>query len=201
MSDVTRILNSAQSGDPKAAEELLPLIYTELRRIAGAKMANQPPGHTLQPTALVHEAYLKLVGGQRDQWNNSRHFFASASEAMRHILIDRARRKLSQRRHHKPVGKPVHEMEIAAPAKDETVLEVNEALEVLGKSSPELVEIVRLRFFAGFNEKEIASILDSSERTVQRQWAYARARLAEIIEKQQGPAGTGSDGRAGPAPM
>ena len=97
MSDVTRILNSVDSGDPKAAEELLPLLYTELRRIAAVKMASQPSGHTLQPTALVHEAWLKLVGGSRDHWNGSRHFFAAASEAMRQILIDRARRRRAEK--------------------------------------------------------------------------------------------------------
>ena len=188
MSDVTHILNSIETGNPHATEELLPLLYTELRRMAAAKMAGQPPGHTLQPTALVHEAWLKLVGGQQEHWNNRRHFFAAASEAMRHILIDRARRKLSQHRHHRPHPQPVDELQIAAPAREETLLQVDEALEVLGKSSPELVEIVRLRFFAGFSEKEIAAVLDSSERTVQRQWAYARSRLFEIIEKQESSA-------------
>jgi len=193
MSEVTRILNAYAPEDPKAAEELLPLLYAELRRIAAAKMANQLPGQTLQPTALVHEAWLKLVGAQRDQWNGSRHFFAAASEAMRHILIDRARRKLGQRRHRKPAAKPVDELPIAAPAREETLLQVDEALEVLGQSSPELVEIVRLRFFAGFSEKEIAAILDSSERTVQRQWAYARARLYQIIEEQKRSESAGSN--------
>jgi len=183
VSDLTRILNSRSPEDPKAAEELLPLIYSELRKIAAVKMAGQPPGQTLQPTALVHEAYLKLVGGSRDQWNDSRHFFNSAAEAMRQILIDRARRKLARHRHQKPIEAPVDEIEIAAPEKEETLLKLDEALEVLGKSSPELVEIVRLRFYVGFSEKEIAAILDSSERTVQRQWAYARTRLFELIEE------------------
>jgi len=184
MSDVTRILNSIDSGDCRAADELLPLLYTELRRIAAFKMANQAPGQTLQPTALVHEAWLKLVGGERDQWNNRRHFFAAASEAMRHILIDRARQKLSLRRQHQRLDKSLDELEIAAPADDEVVLQVNEALEILSQSAPDLAEVVRLRFFAGLNEKEIAAILDSSERTVQRQWSYARARLFDIIETQ-----------------
>lgn len=185
MSDVTRILNSYSPEDPKAAEELLPLIYSELRKIAAVKMAGQPPGQTLQPTALVHEAYIKLVGGQRDQWNDSRHFFASAAEAMRQILIDRARRKIAQNRHHQKVVKPADEFEIAAPEKEETLIELDEALTIFEESSPDLAEIVRLRFFAGFTEKEIASILDSSERTVQRQWAYARTRLFEIIEESR----------------
>jgi len=184
MSDVTRILNSIDSGDCRAADELLPLLYTELRRIAAFKMANQAPGQTLQPTALVHEAWLKLVGGERDQWNNRRHFFAAASEAMRHILIDRARQKLSLRRQHQRLDKSLDELEIAAPADDEVVLQVNEALEILSQSAPDLAEVVRLRFFAGLNEKEIAAILDSSERTVQRQWSHARARLFDIIETQ-----------------
>jgi len=185
MSQVTEILDSFGPDNHRAAEELLPLLYTELRRIAAARMANQAPGQTLQPTALVHEAWLKLVGGERNQWNDGRHFFAAASEAMRHILIDRARRKLSQHRHQRPLAKPVDDLEIAAPGRDEVVLQINEALEILGQSSPELVQIVELRFFAGLGEKEIAALLNSSERTIQRQWAYARARLFDIIEKQR----------------
>ncbi len=180
---VTRILDRVQQGDAAAAEQLLPLVYDELRRLASARMSSQPPGQTLQPTALVHEAYLKLVGGERTHWPDRRHFFAAAAEAMRHILVDRARRKLRLRHGANAERIDVDEIEIAMPAREEVLLDLDEALVELRAASPERAEIVNLRFFAGLSEPEVASILGISERSVQRQWSYARAWLFARIER------------------
>ena len=187
MPEITRILQSLESGDAKAADELLPLVYDELRKLAAHKMLLQPPGQTLQATALVHEAYLRLLGNEDKRWESRRHFFSAAAEAMRHILIDRARRRLRVRHGEKPENVPLEEIEIAAPAKDEIVLQLDEALEKLAQISPEQAEIVKLRFFAGFTEPEIAEILNLSERSVQRQWSYAKAWLFERIEAEKSP--------------
>jgi RNA polymerase sigma factor (TIGR02999 family) len=188
MSEVTQILERVGQGDGKAAEELLPLVYEELRRLAAHKMSLQPPGQTLQATALVHEAYLRLIGSEQQRWENRRHFFSAAAEAMRHILIDRARRRLRLRHGENAERVALDEIEIAAPAKEEIVLQLNDALEELTQRSAEQAEIVKLRFFAGFSEPEIADILNLSERTVQRQWSYAKAWLFERIrELKQGP--------------
>ena len=187
MPEITRILQSLESGDAKAADELLPLVYDELRRLAAHKMSLQPPGQTLQATALVHEAYLRLLGNEDKRWESRRHFFSAAAEAMRHILIDRARRRLRVRHGEKVERVPLDEIEIAAPAKDEIVLQLDEALEKLAQISPEQAEIVKLRFFAGFTEPEIAEILNLSERSVQRQWSYAKAWLFERIEAEKSP--------------
>ena len=185
MPEVTRILESLERGDAKAAEELLPIVYEELRKLAAYKMSLQPPGQTLQATALVHEAYLRLLGNEEKRWENRRHFFSAAAEAMRHILIDRARRRLRVRHGEKAENVPLDEIEIAAPARDEIVLQLDEALEKLAQTSPEQAEIVKLRFFAGFTEPEIAEILNLSERSVQRQWSYAKAWLFERIETEK----------------
>ena len=182
MSDVTQILERVEQGDGKAAEELLPLVYEELRRLASYKMSLQPAGQTLQATALVHEAYLRLLGDEEKRWQNRKHFFSAAAEAMRHILIDRARRRLRARHGENPEKVPLDDIEIIAPAKEEIVLQLNDALETLAKISPEQAEIVKLRFFAGFTEPEIAGILNISERSVQRQWSFAKAWLFERIE-------------------
>jgi RNA polymerase sigma factor (TIGR02999 family) len=182
VSDVTRILERVEQGDAKAADQLLPLVYDELRRLAAHKMSLQPPGQTLQATALVHEAYLRLLGNEEKRWENRRHFFSAAAEAMRHILIDRARRRLRAKHGDNAEKVPLDDIEIASPAKEEIVLQLNEALETLVQISPEQAEIVKLRFFAGFTEPEIAEILNLSERTVQRQWSYAKAWLFERIE-------------------
>lgn len=181
MSDVTQILARVERGDSEAAEQLLPLVYDELRKVAAHKMSLQPPGQTLQATALVHEAYLRLVGSEEKRWESRRHFFSAAAEAMRHILIDRARRRLRVRHGGQAERVEVEEIEIAAPAQDETVLQLNDALDELKRISPEQAEIVKLRFFAGFTEPEIAEILNLSERSVQRQWGYAKAWLFERI--------------------
>ena len=175
MSDLTQILDRVEKGDVHAAAELLPLVYDELRKVAAHKMSLQPPGQTLQATALVHEAYLRLVGGEEKRWENRRHFFSAAAEAMRHILIDRARLRLRLRHGEKPEQVGLDDVEIAAPATEEIIVQLNDALEELQQRSPGQAEIVKLRFFAGLTEPEIAGILNLSERSVQRQWSYAKA--------------------------
>ena len=181
MSDVTRLLDAVEQGDPKAAEELLPLVYAELRKLAAARMAQQPEGQTLQATALVHEAWLRLVDGSNRQYASRRHFFCAAAQAMRHLLIERARRKLRAR--HGGVLRRVEfeEVEIAAPVEDERLLQINTALEELALLAPKKAEVVKLRFFVGLDEKEIAELLHLTPRTVERYWSYAKAWLFERI--------------------
>ncbi len=185
MSDVTRILDRLQQGEPKAAEELLPLVYEELRRVAARKVSLQPPGQTLQATALVHEAYLRLVGDGQRRWEDRRHFFGAAAEAMRHILIDRARRRLRTRHGGNAEKVELDEIDVAAPATEEILVQLDDALAELAGRSPEQAELVKLRFFAGFSEAEIGGILNLSGRTVQREWAYAKAWLFERIESMK----------------
>jgi RNA polymerase sigma factor (TIGR02999 family) len=184
--DVTHILDAIRSGHPQAAEELLPVVYEELRRLAAAKMAQQAPGQTLQATALVHEAWLRLAGkpGASDEarFQDRQHFFRAAAEAMRHILIDRARRRQRVRHGENPGHVPLDDVEIVAPEKEEILLHLDDALADLTAASPERAEIVKLRFFAGLNEVQIAEILGLSPRSVQRHWTYARAWLFARIE-------------------
>lgn len=182
MSDVTQLLDAIDSGQPRAAEELLPVIYDELRRLAAHKLSVLPAGQTLQATSLVHDAYLKLTGGKKQRWENRRHFFAAAAEAMRHILIDRARRRARQRHGADAERVDLDAVEIAEPARDEVLLQLDDALDDLQRVSPERAEIVKLRFFAGFGEAEIASILNLSERSVQRHWSCAKAWLFQRIK-------------------
>ncbi len=181
MSDVTHILNAIQQGDPKAAGQLLPLVYDELRKLAACKMAKEPPGQTLQPTALVHEAWLRLGGGEDQTWDNRAHFFGAAAEAMRRILIENARRKKALR-HGAGQGRlDIQELEIAAPAPDDQMLAIDEALEKLGALDKDKAELVKLRFFAGMSIEEAAGMLRISEATAKRWWVYARAWLhAEV---------------------
>ena len=183
MSEVTHILQLIEQGDPKAAEELLPLVYEELRKLAAAKMAQQPGGQTLQATALVHEAWLRLADGTDRQYANRRHFFSAAAQAMRHLLIERARRKLRERHGGLLQRVDVDEVQIAAPADDERLLQINTALEELALLAPEKAEVVKLRFFVGLDEKEIAELLNLSPRTVERYWSYSKAWLFERIPK------------------
>lgn len=183
MSDVTQILSRVHQGDPEAASELLPLVYDELRRLAASRMAFQPSGQTLQATALVHEAYLKLVGNDQSRWRDRRHFFCAAAEAMRHILVDRARRRLRLRHGANAEHVELSEVEIALPAREDVLVRLDEAFAELGVISPERAEVVSLRFFAGLSEPETAEILGISERTVQRHWSYARAWLFARIER------------------
>jgi RNA polymerase sigma factor (TIGR02999 family) len=185
VSDITLLLDRAHQGDAKAAAELLPLVYEGLRKLAAQQMALQPPGQTLQATALVHEAYLRLVASEREQWEDKRHFFAAAAEAMRHILIDRARRRMRARHGQNPEHIDLDDVAIAAPVKEEILLLLNDALDELKAASPERAEIIKLRYFTGLSEPEIANLLNLSERSVQRQWSYARAWLFDRIEKMK----------------
>jgi len=182
MSDVTRILEAIQQGEPKAAQELLPLVYEELRRLARSKMAQQPPGHTLQATALVHEAWLRLVGSDRQQWEGRSHFFAAAAEAMRHILVDSARRKQRARHGGGQQRVDVDELQIATGEDDERLLLVHEALEKLTLEDPARAEIVKLHYFVGLTHAETAEVLHLSEKTVRRHWNFARVWLYQTIK-------------------
>ena len=181
MSDVTRILEAIQQGKPQAAQELLPLVYEELRRLARSKMAQQPPGHTLQATALVHEAWLRLAGSDRQQWKGRGHFFAAAAEAMRHILVDSARRKQRARHGGGLQRVDVDEFEIAAAVDDDKLLLVHEALEKLALEDPIRAEVVKLHYFVGLTHAEAAEVLHLSEKTVRRQWNFARVWLYQTI--------------------
>jgi RNA polymerase sigma factor (TIGR02999 family) len=184
MSAVTQILERAGQGDPQAAEELLPLVYTELRRLAAQKMAAEPAGHTLQPTALVHEAWLRLAGNQ--EFANRAHFFAAAAEAMRRILIERARRRMAAKRGGGAEHVDADEMEIAAPGvDDEGLLRLNEALEKYTVLDARKAALVKLRFFAGMNYEEAAAALGIAVPTAKEWWAYARACL--VVEMSTAP--------------
>lgn len=184
-SDVTRILERAQSGDPQAADELLPLIYEELRKLAGAKIANEFPGQTLQPTDLVHEAWLRLVGKKDPRWNGSGHFFGAAAEAMRRILIDKARRKRAACHGGGQACFDLDSIEIAGPAKDDELLAVDEALERLVALDPRKAELVKLRYFVGFTTEEAAKSLGISVPTADRWWHFSRAWLFAEIDRSR----------------
>jgi RNA polymerase sigma factor (TIGR02999 family) len=182
MSDVTRILSSIEQGDAEASEELLPLVYNELRRMAAHKMAAERPGHTLQPTALVHEAWLKLVDPPSQSWQNRAHFFGAAAEAMRRILIARARRKQTQRRGGRAEHLDVDDLEIASPAPDDQLLALNDALDRFAALEPRQAELVKLRYFVGLKIEEAAEVLGISQATAKRWWTYARAWLFQAIQ-------------------
>jgi RNA polymerase sigma factor (TIGR02999 family) len=182
MSDVTLLLDRAQQGDPRAAEELLPLVYNELRKLAAAKMANEAPGQTLQPTALVHEAWLRLTGPAEQHWNGRGHFFAAAAEAMRRILVENARRKLALRHGGGQERVDLAGLELAANPSDDQVLDVSEALDELAALDARQAEMVKLRFFAGLQLEEIAAVYGVSVKTVQRDWIHARAWLFERLQ-------------------
>lgn len=178
MSDVARLLNAIQPGNPSAAQELLLVVYEELRQLASAKMAREEPGHTLQATALVHEAWLRIGD---TTFENRAHFFAAAAEAMRRILVERARRKDSIKRGSGAEHLDVAEVEIAAPANREELLAVNEALTALAAHDSRKAELVKLRYFVGLSIEETAEVLDISVATANRDWAYARAWLHQEI--------------------
>jgi RNA polymerase sigma factor (TIGR02999 family) len=180
VSEVTYILDRAQRGDPAAAGELLPLVYEELRRLAAQKMARESAGLTLQPTALVHEAWLRLTGDQAPTFANRAHFFAAAAEAMRRILIDNARRKRALRHGGGHVRVDIQGLELAA-AKDDHLLAVHDALDKLANEDKHMAELVKLRFFIGLTNKESAEVLGISEPTVERWWSFARAWLFREI--------------------
>lgn len=185
MSDVTRILEAAQKGDPHAAEQLLPLVYQELRRLAAHKMANEAPGQTLQATALVHEAWLRLVGNQNQKWEGRAHFFAAAAEAMRRILIERARRKQAMRHGGGQQRVDIDEVDLASPsqADDEQLLAISEALDKLAVEHRAEAELVKLRYFVGMTNDEAAEVLGISARTAKYYWTHARAWLYREIQR------------------
>ena len=183
MSDFTLILKAVQPGDPKAAEELLPLLYDELRKLAAAKMANEVPGQTLQPTALVHEAWLRLVGAEDRQFQNRAHFFGAAAEAMQRILVENARRKQRLKHGGGQRRMELSEVDVAVASDDETVLAVSEAIDRLASHDSQGAELIRLRFFAGLSNAEAGEMLGLPERTAKRAWAYARAWLHEELKK------------------
>lgn len=181
MSDVTRILDATRNGDPAAAEELLPLVYDELRKLASARMANEAPGHTLQPTALVHEAWLRLTGNQDQKWESRAHFFGAAAEAMRRILIDRARKKRALRHGGDKERVDLPEIELALPPEDEQLLAINDALDKLAKTHPDEARLVKLRYFVGMTNDEAAEALGIAPRTAKYYWTHARAWLYREI--------------------
>ena len=184
MNDVTRILQCISNGDERAAEELLPIVYDELRRLASRQMAKEPSGHTLQPTALVHEAFLRLAGSMEQEWESRRHFFGAAAEAMRRILVDHARRK-KRLRHgggRRRVG--LDDVDLPSPEPKEEVLQVNEALEHLAKEEPTVAELVTLRYFAGLTQGQTAELLGLARRTADRYWAYGKAWLHDWIQSR-----------------
>jgi RNA polymerase sigma factor (TIGR02999 family) len=185
VNEVTHILEAAQRGDEKAAEHLLPLVYAELRQLAARKMAQESAGHTLQPTALVHEAWLRLTGNDDRKWNDRTHFFAAAAEAMRHILVDNARRKRTQRHGGGQQRVEVADIASAAGENDDKVLAVNDALEKFATIDPQKAELVKLRYFVGMTIEEAGQVLGISERTAKRYWTFARAWLHEEIKAQQ----------------
>lgn len=185
MNDFTQILDRAQRGDPLAAGELLPHVYHELRRIAAQKMTAESPGHTLQPTALVHEAWLRLAGKDGEEhFQNRAHFFGAAAEAMRRILIDRARKKRAQRHGGGKQRVDIDEVDITVDTEDEQLLAVNEALDKLASKDKATADLVKLRYFVGMTIEEAAHALGISESSANRDWAYARAWLFKEIKTQ-----------------
>jgi RNA polymerase sigma factor (TIGR02999 family) len=177
MSEVTLILQAIGRGESRASEALMPLVYEELRRLAAARMAQESAGHTLQPTALVHEAWLQLVGAGERSWQNRAHFFGAAADAMRRILIDKARRK-SRLKHGRGQSRlDIDDLELAETTPDDNVLLINEALEKLEQEDPEQARVVVLKFFGGLTNLEVAESMGVAERTVDRQWACAKARM------------------------
>ena len=183
--DITRILSEAAAGRRQASEELLPLVYEELRRLAAARMAQEHSGHTLQATALVHEAWVRLTGGEGQKWANRAHFFAAASEAMRRVLIENARRKARLKHGGNLLRTEFEGLDLAVASPDEMILLVDEALEHFKLVDPEKEKIVVMKFFGVLTNQEVAESLGVTERTVERQWAYAKAWLFREIRKEQ----------------
>jgi RNA polymerase sigma factor (TIGR02999 family) len=189
MNEVTRILSAIEQGEPHAAEQLLPLVYDELRKLAAQKLAQEKPGQTLQATALVHEAFLRLVGGAADaHWNSRGHFIAAAAEAMRRILVENARRKQTEKHGGKRKRLDLSRAEMISRADPDTVLDLDEALTILAGEDPEAAEVAKLRIFAGFSVEEAAQALSTSRANAYRQWAYARAWLHARLKSKPGPA-------------
>lgn len=185
MSEITQILQAVGRGDRRASEELLPLVYDELRRHAAARMAREAAGQTLQPTALVHEAWMRLVGEGDRTWQNRAHFFGAAAEAMRRILIENARRKSRLKHGGDQVRLDLDQLALAATTPDEKILLIDEALERLRTQDPEKAQVVVLKFFGGYTNQEVAANLGVTERTIERHWAYAKAWLFQSIRDQK----------------
>ncbi|HAB19512.1 MAG TPA: sigma-70 family RNA polymerase sigma factor [Verrucomicrobiota bacterium] len=183
MSEVTQILERVRLGDAQAAEALLPLVYEDLRRLAAQKMAGEAPGQTLQPTALVHEAWLRLGADSQPPWQNRAHFFGAAAEAMRRILVENARRKSRLKRGGDQEKEPLdtEALEISQGAPTDELLAVHDALDELAAEDPMAAQVVKLRYFVGLPLSEVAEVLEISARTADRHWAYARARLKQVI--------------------
>ncbi len=181
MSDMTQLLNAASGGDPRAAAELLPLVYEELRRLAAFRLAGERQSHTLQPTALVHEAWLKISSDDARTWQGRQHFFAAAAEAMRRILVDRARRRLAAKRGAGEECLDADELDLPAPAPDDQLLALNEALAKFATLDARKAELVKLRYFVGLTFEEAAEVLGIAVPTAKQWWAYARAWLAVEI--------------------
>ncbi len=186
MSEITQLLRAAEQGDPGAPEKLLPLVYDELRRLAARRLRREDGPVTLQPTALVHEAWLRLAHQGERNWNDRQHFFRAAALAMRHILVDLARKKATRKRGRMMEPVDIADLNLSSPQPDERVLLVNEALTRLEAEDPESARLVTYKFFGGFTNEEIAEILGVSERTLNRQWAYARASLYRLVRQDPG---------------
>lgn len=178
------VLEAIGRGEARASEELLPLVYEELRRLASSQMAGEAAGQTLQPTALVHEAWLRLVKEEARTWRNREHFFRAAALAMRRILVDRARHKLSLRAGGGGEKICLEDVDLAAATTDDRVLLVDESLDRLEKQDPESARVISLKFFCGLTNKEVADVLGVTERSVERQWAYAKASLFELMQEE-----------------
>lgn len=185
MSDLTRILDRVQQGDPNAAVQLLPLVYQELRRLAAHKMSNEAPGQTLQPTALVHEAWLRLTNSTSQEWRGREHFFSAAAEAMRRILVENARRKLRLRHGGGLQRADLDAIDLPIAQDDEKCLRVHEALDRLAETDPRKAEVVKLRVFVGLQVQEIAALMNASEKTVQRDWIFAKAWLSRELKRTE----------------
>jgi len=184
MNDVTQLLQVFGKDDGQASNELLPLVYKELRLLAGARMQRESAGHTLQPTALVHEAWLRMVGEANRTWKNRAQFLAAASECMRRILIESARRKASLKRGGRQPRLNIDDLELAAAAPDDKILLIDEAIERLQKADPEKARVVVMKFFGGMTNQEIAENMGLTERTIERHWAYSRAWLFKTIRTE-----------------
>ncbi len=185
MSDVTQILTAVRAGDDAAATRLFELVYAELRQVAAQKMAHEAAGHTLQPTALVHEAWLRLGADAQPHWQNRAHFFAAAAEAMRRILVDRARRKQAQRRGAGVEHAELDGLQLAGPVDDEQLLALNDALERFAALDAPKAELVKLRYFVGLTTEQAAKVMNISEPTAKRWWAYAKAWLFRELQGKQ----------------
>lgn len=187
MADVTRILNAIEQGDPRATEELLPLIYDELRLLAAQKLAKEPPGQTLQATALVHETYIRLIGSKTQNWDRRGHFFAAAAEAMRRILVENARRKRSSKHGGDRQKLALEAVDFAIEEPPDDLIALDEALTKLSEKDPGVAELVKLRYFAGLTIEQVAMFQGISRRTAVDHWAYARAWLRRHISKEGKP--------------